>query len=337
MDDAATQQRLADACLALCGSERAPLMLALVAARLGSIDGKTREIIIKKLRLVSSALSQATRAALEVEFACTMDNGRPPQDFALPSSTPSRLLGSCSTMRRLSDCDSLWRRTCEFYHTKKAAAWTSGAVPFHISSSAFIAAHYASVIHGFIVESESRLHTRTTDICYIFDVGCGCGLLGVQVARELKKLGMRGFCVVLADIDISAALAQIQLSDASARWCLRVSSKSAGWTTHQIRTRQPWSCSCFRREQSSRRLPDAPSCCSRTISSTACPWTLCACAREQGMKHSRRLRPTAETLLPIEPSVLLSYFLRSRTCKRSSSASWRGLVGMARSAVAALV
>ena len=110
---------------------------------------------------------------------------------------------------------SLWRRTCEFYHTKKAPHGTRWSSTIPHFSSAFIAAHYASVIHGFIVESESRLHTRTTDICYIFDVGCGCGLLGVQVARELKKLGMRGFCVVLADIDISAALAQIQLSDAS--------------------------------------------------------------------------------------------------------------------------
>ena len=118
MDAAATQRRLADACLALCGTERAPLMLALVAVRLGSIDGKVREIIIKKLRLVSSALSQATRAALEVEFACTIDNGRRPQNFILPTSTPPPLFGSNSTMRRLSDHDPLWRRTCDFYHAK---------------------------------------------------------------------------------------------------------------------------------------------------------------------------------------------------------------------------
>ena len=208
------------ACGALLGSGRPPLIAALTLHRLDA--GSASKLMAAqetKLCAAASSLPPETRRRLSAE----LDDGLPCLAAAVRS-VPANALTTfvappskrqCTPTRasfpRLSEC-SLWERTKKYYADHGAKAWTSGAVPCHISTSAFIANAYAAVVTAFLSEAES---SPLDEPLIILDLGCGAGVLGVRVARELQRRGCHGFCVVLADLDPAAALAQTQLPPAA--------------------------------------------------------------------------------------------------------------------------
>lgn len=208
---------LASSCVMLTAGEPMPLMLAIVLRRLGSTDPTLRDVCVRKLQLVSSTLSAAAQASLEAELSFRFQS-LPPQPTTAHRSLLATKASNIPSLKTtpLSQCDALWTRTSDYYIQQRASAWTDGHVPYHISSSAFVAARYASVIETFLTEvSDGSASTASDGMCYVLDVGCGCGVLGVQVAHELRRHGRRDVCVVLADIDETAALAQAALPRAA--------------------------------------------------------------------------------------------------------------------------
>ena len=216
------QGEVSAACGALLGGGRPPLIAALTLHRLDA--GSASKLMAAqetKLRAAASSLPPETRKRL----ACELDDDGLPCLAAAVRSVPAHALKTfvappskrqCTptpaSVPRLSECTALWERTRKYYADHGARAWTSGAVPCHISTSAFIANAYAAVVTAFLSEAES---SAPDELLIILDLGCGAGVLGVRVARELQRRGCHGFCVVLADLDPAAALAQAQLPPAA--------------------------------------------------------------------------------------------------------------------------
>ena len=219
MEDARLGPALATRTAALLPAERSsPLLVALTLLRLGSESPSLLASAISKLRNAAPSLSEETRRQLELELRISL----PPSIFpALPSTRKHGRSVSPPMNLPLSSCASLWTRTRSFYSEKGADAFSSGIVPSHISTSAFLGCAYARVIERMLHDVGSNFGgvSDEEEPVYIIDVGCGCGVLGVRVALELAKCGLhlqRPFCVVLADLDPTAALAQAALPSAAA-------------------------------------------------------------------------------------------------------------------------
>ncbi len=213
---------VATACEALLSS-RPPLAAALTLHRLskGSTPMAAQE---KKLQHVATSLSPETRKRLACEFKddglfhCAQALSSARNVHAITVDTPASKR-ACRPRRaaaaaRLCECPALWARSRRYYAASGATAWTSGAVPCHISTSAFISSAYAAIVAGFMADTEASAIVADEPLI-ILDLGCGAGVLGVRVARELQRRGCRDFCVVLADLDPAAALAQVQLPPAA--------------------------------------------------------------------------------------------------------------------------
>jgi len=74
------------------------------------------------------------------------------------------------TNRRLSK-SLLWRLQRNYFERYGIEAWSSGAVPHHITSSPFIADAYARVVIGFLRDYERSLDQRQP--VYIVELGSG--------------------------------------------------------------------------------------------------------------------------------------------------------------------
>ena len=214
---------LAMACEALL-PDRPPLIAALTLLRLGGSSSRVAHHQERTLRCFAAHLPSEVRSQLAAELdavdlgklsstvltapTCALattrkrrrSEGTPP-----PSSLPPRLRESAV----------LWDCSREYYTSSGASAWTSGDVPYHISSSAFIASAYAEVVAAFIEDSTASAAADSEPL-HVVDLGCGCGLLGVRVARALQRRGVANVCVVLADLDVAAARAQLSLPSAAA-------------------------------------------------------------------------------------------------------------------------
>ena len=130
--------------------------------------------------------------------------------MAMPTMPQFRLPLPTAPIESLSTLSPIIEQTRSFYHSRGADAFTSGSVPHHISTSAFLANEYATLIH--------RIHatSKSGGCAYVLDYGCGCGVLGIRVARELhRRHPTLPFCVLLADLDPSAAIAQAELPSAA--------------------------------------------------------------------------------------------------------------------------
>ena len=203
------------------------LMLALLRLGSGNVSGTLRSLIESKLSRVATTLPRDVRAQLAAEVSeydlrrafhaldgCQQAGFRPANRTS-PETNAAVSLGS-DEVRRLSECRQLWQRSRGYYTTSGVRAWVSGDVPYHISQSAFVASAHAAIIHTFLEEaarSPPSADDETTTL--IVDLGCGCGLLGVRVARELYHRGERRFRVILADIDVDAALEQARMPAAA--------------------------------------------------------------------------------------------------------------------------
>ena len=199
-----------------------PLIVALVLLRLG-VRPRSRLLaaVTSKLKAAASSLPHETSSRMEAELLAW----REAPSRTLPqsvSSVPTRSTFSaaqeavhpphCDAQATLplSCCAALWQETRQFYATRGSSAFTSH-VPSHVSTSAFLANAYAAVISSAVAESEAGADTADSEPVYILDLGCGCGVLGVRVALELQRRAAPDrsrFCVVLADLEPTAALAQ---------------------------------------------------------------------------------------------------------------------------------
>ncbi len=204
----------------LCAAAERKLRLATSA---GALSAQVCERLAEELCAVPSAWAQRVAQALRhppKRRGAPRGEGR--RDRSSPPATPA--LEARAAAERLSS-SSLWSCSKAYYVQRGASAWTTGDVPCHVSCSALSALAYADVCAAFLRDhggggsadgssgagGRAALHERAL----IIDLGCGCGTLGVRVARRLWELGERRFTLVLADLNPAAALEQVQMPPAS--------------------------------------------------------------------------------------------------------------------------
>lgn len=218
---------LAQLCLELscCPDQRRmPFASCLLLLRLGLDPAKLLPALRLHLRALASELPVEVCHRLSLEFAAAGLNQLATllSERSRPTVAPPRFVGSgaseglaCEVPRtRLSDCD-LWETSRQYYVQRGVGAWTSGDVPYRTSCSAFVAAAFAEVVAAFGADGQrfgyGDASSSTSEPMYVVDLGCGAGILGVHLASELHRRGDRRVCVVLADLDPSAALEQAAL------------------------------------------------------------------------------------------------------------------------------
>ena len=212
-----------------------PLACQLVLHRLGQLPLPAAAERKLKLAATAGALPPETirRLAAELNTAAPSDAGahrtadflrsssckrqRPPSAPPAPPAPPAR--AEPAVWARLSE-SALWSASAAYYATQGSSAWESGDVPCHISCSALTASAYAAVCSAFLHGEARRSEPGGGEPggsarALILDLGCGCGSLGVRVARELRALGHDDFTLVLADLDPAAALEQCRLPSAA--------------------------------------------------------------------------------------------------------------------------
>ena len=119
----------------------------------------------------------------------------------------------------------IWSSSESYYVSRGLAAFSSGEVPHHISTSRFLALGLAAVVAAFWADASgtasygegegegqseaSAAEEEATATWYVLELGCGTGRLGLQLATELRRRHHAcpgKCCVVLVDLDPSAAL-----------------------------------------------------------------------------------------------------------------------------------
>lgn len=195
---------------------RAPLMAALALLRLGKASSMSLLQAVERKIKIATSLPEEVKERLIFELGLNLPAIRTGavsgnrlsakrQRREAQQLDPANNVPAC----RLSECPHLWHRTRDFYSQAGSQAWSEGVVPHHISDGAFISESYADVVCDFL-DSDGC----ATKPAFIIDLGCGSGILGVRVARLLHNRGVRDVCIILADLDPSAALAQAQLPSA---------------------------------------------------------------------------------------------------------------------------
>ena len=126
----------------------------------------------------------------------------------------------------------IWQQQKAYYCSLGLKAWSSGAVPYHISSSPVIARIYTNYVMSFLERafkmgcgnSSEPMSTgeRTTfpSVVYVFELGAGHCKLGYLVARNLRDEYLkRGgssntpkVCVVMADLSPDVIKDRMRLS-----------------------------------------------------------------------------------------------------------------------------
>lgn len=117
----------------------------------------------------------------------------------------------------LSECR-LWRDQRLFYAQHNASAWTSGKVPYHVSSNCLTATAYANVALAFYDDArasaaashgcQERDLSWSQEVHYVIELGSGHGKLGYHLAHLIKqRMACREerrrypVCVVLTDFN----------------------------------------------------------------------------------------------------------------------------------------
>ena len=139
---------------------------------------------------------------------------------------PRPALGCTPRPARLSD-HAMWTSSQRYYISRGLAAFTSGEVPHEISTSRFLGTGLAALVLAFWADADARRRAEEgggaeaggeeggeggeggeaeDSTRYVVELGCGSGLLSLHCAAELRRRGAHRCCVVLADLDPSAAL-----------------------------------------------------------------------------------------------------------------------------------
>lgn len=98
----------------------------------------------------------------------------------------------------------IWQLNREYYQDIGIEAWSSGAVPHHITSNSMVGRTYAELIFSFLQDLASK--GQTSEKVYILELGAGHGRLAFHVLKHLERLidlasvSLPDFCYVLSDI-----------------------------------------------------------------------------------------------------------------------------------------
>src|SRR6185295_12197231 len=79
----------------------------------------------------------------------------------------------------------LWRLQRNYFEQRGIEAWSSGAVPHHITSSPFIADAYARVVMGFLRDWSTLDHSQPV---HIVELGSGSGRFAYSFLKKFLDL-----------------------------------------------------------------------------------------------------------------------------------------------------
>ena len=102
----------------------------------------------------------------------------------------------------------LWRLQRNYFERHGIEAWSSGAVPHHITSSPFIADAYARVVMGFLRDYERSLDYRQP--VYIVELGSGSGRFAYSFLKKFLSLQRNS---VLKDIPVKYVMTDFTKSN----------------------------------------------------------------------------------------------------------------------------
>lgn len=115
--------------------------------------------------------------------------------------------------KRLSD-SMLWPLTRRFYESKGPAAWSSGEIPFYVTSNPFVANSYAQVVLSFLRDALRTPGFIDPDApIYIVELAAGHGLLAFLFLRRflpmlrassVRKLDVRYVMTDIAESNLTA-------------------------------------------------------------------------------------------------------------------------------------
>ncbi|RLN98786.1 hypothetical protein BBJ28_00002969 [Nothophytophthora sp. Chile5] len=201
-----------------------PFQLLLLVLRWSHFHPQLVQACEKKLRRQTQLIPQSRvrreLQALQQREAQLWKELDPPLTAAVPSTashyerrqasllslngTPSRALAASPQLSRLSGCQ-LWETQKRFYQEQGIRAWSSGAIPFGVSSSSFLAASYARIAVDFLLSSAISISPfsssdLTTPNCFVWEAASGsCKFLHafmlhfvglVEAESEFRRRGL---------------------------------------------------------------------------------------------------------------------------------------------------
>jgi len=98
----------------------------------------------------------------------------------------------------------IWQLNRDFYIEEGVNAWSSGVVPFHLTSNSMVGKTYAELIFSFLKDLTDKGHTQ--EKVYIMELGAGHGRLAFHILRHLERmigqldLLLPPYCFVISDI-----------------------------------------------------------------------------------------------------------------------------------------
>lgn len=128
----------------------------------------------------------------------------------VPGELPSGFV--LESERRLSE-SIIWELNRRYYEAKGPRAWSSGDVPFYITSNPFIAHSYAQVVRGFLADLRGAGALDPGQPLYLIELAAGHGrftflflsqLLRLRDCPELHGLDLRYVMTDLADSNLAA-------------------------------------------------------------------------------------------------------------------------------------
>lgn len=127
-----------------------------------------------------------------------------------PGEVPSGVV--LESERRLSE-SVIWELNRRYYEAQGPRAWSSGDVPFYITSNPFIAHAYAQVVRGFVADMRSTGALDPGQPLYLVELAAGHGrftflflsqLLRLRDCPELHGLDLRYVMTDLAESNLTA-------------------------------------------------------------------------------------------------------------------------------------
>lgn len=80
----------------------------------------------------------------------------------------------------------IWQLNRDYYQSTGIDAWSSGVVPYHLTSSAMVGKTYAELVFALLKDIAAQGNTEQT--VYILELGAGHGKLAFHVLRYLERL-----------------------------------------------------------------------------------------------------------------------------------------------------
>lgn len=98
----------------------------------------------------------------------------------------------------------IWQLNRDYYDKEGIGAWSSGAVPHHLTSNSMVGKTYAELIYGFLKDLARKGQTK--EPAYILELGAGHGRFCFHILKHLERLEegsdlkLPPYCYVLSDV-----------------------------------------------------------------------------------------------------------------------------------------